>query len=595
LTPFGLRLASAFVGIATVPLIYRFTKNLLRSQWIALLAASFAAFSYWHVFFSRDGLRVILVVPLTLLMFWALWVAVRGSSVRWYAIAGLILALALYTYPSARLLPIAIIFVGLFAIWNDKPRAKNIFLGTALLCVVTAMLVAPLGIYFAMHPDEFISHTVQVSVVSPDAANQNVVSAIWNNLLRVGGMFFVSGDKGLVRNLSGLPVFDPIVGVLFLVGLGMMLYQLFKPRESYQTRLPALVLVVWLVISLVSSVFSDDAPNFIRTLPALPVVMILPAWGAVEIWHRIPLAQSRGLFTLALFGVVAYSAALTFHNYFDVFPKVPSIFYDYNQDKVEVANWIVQNAPSAQIFAAPLDYQHGTIAFLTRLSPLKSFDSRDTIILPTRDGNQDAYYTYPPSQEQRIRTLADRLGVGERVDVVGSNGAPILLTYHVGKKKLPDAANPLQSPAFRSAFTKPLVQENGSWNGEIRLFGARIEPQGAGGKQLTVTLDLQALKQITQDLTFSVKVRDVNDNVVGQEDKMLGDNSFSTLQWAQNEIAVERFYPEAEDCPAAGDYSITAEIYEPKTGAVLAVDGSQTQSVQVGTVQASEHCSWVIK
>lgn len=592
LIPFSLRMTSAFVGIATIPLIYRFGADLLRSRLVGVLAAGFAAISFWHVFYSRMGLRGILVVPLTLLVFWFLWRAITRRRTQEYALAGVALALALYTYPSARLLPLAILVIVGLTIWNERASWRFQLKEAVILFAVCAVLIAPLAIYFAAHPDEFLSHTVQVSVLSPEAEHPDVPGAIWGNMLRVLGMFFVVGDQGLVRNLPGRPIFDPITGALFLVGVGFMLFDLFRPRLSFRDRLPAIVLAVWLGMAMLTSILSDDAPNFLRTLPAFPAVMLLPAWGTVELWKRIQNPTFQRAFGVGLVGALLLGTGLVYRDYFGEYANSPALYALYDVDKVEIANWVNETAQTSEVFLAPLYAQQGTIAFLTRATLLKSFDSRDTIILPARASGKDADYVYPPEQARRIETLAARLGIGTRSDVIGSNGAPILLVYHVPKDRLPSAAEPLANGAFASQFTSPNLNAVGSFAGQIRVLGTNVLPQGESAEQLTVTTIMRAQAPIATEYTFSIKVRDANGDVVGQEDKMPGSNSFPTTEWAQHEIVIERFYPEFDGCLPQGDYTVTLEIYEPSTANVLPVDGTQGNILELGKVQANSDCTW---
>lgn len=592
LAPFALRLTSAIVGVATIPLIYRLGTDLFRSRVVGVLAAAFAAISFWHIFYSRMGLRGILVVPLTLLVFWFLWRAI--TRLRWqdYALAGMALALALYTYPSARLLPLAILVIVGWTTLNERAQWKFHFNGTVILLAVCAIMTAPLAAFFATHPDELLSHTLQVSVLAPTAEHPDVGGAILANTLRVLGMFFVVGDQGLVRNLPGRPIFDPIVGTLFLVGVGFTLFSVCRPRLAFRDRLPAIVLTVWLATAMLTSILSDDAPNFLRTLPAFPAVMVLPAWGAAELWQRIYTPTWRKAFGAGLLGTLLLGTGMVYRDYFDAYAHSPALYGLYDVDKVEIADWINATAEKSQIYLAPLYAQQGTIGFLTRATLLKSFDSRDTIILPAREHGRDADYVYPPEQVRRIETLAARLGIGARADVIGPNDTPILLVYHVPNAQLPSAAAPLENPAFASQFTRAMLEGGGSFAGKIRVLGANVLPQNRTGEQLNVTVLMQAAVPIASEFTFSVKVRDTNGSVVGQEDKMPGSNSFPTTHWAQHEIVIERFYPEFEGCLAQGNYAITLEVYEPETGDVLQVDGMQGNVLELGTVRANDDCTW---
>ena len=88
---FSLRFASALAGTVTIPLLYVVGCRLQLDDLhffkpskpqaknvIALLAATGLASSYWHIYFSRMGLRAILFLPLLLGLIWCFW---QG----WYA------------------------------------------------------------------------------------------------------------------------------------------------------------------------------------------------------------------------------------------------------------------------------------------------------------------------------------------------------------------------------------------------------------------------------------------------------------------------------------------------------------------------------
>lgn len=591
LTPFTLRLTSAIVGVVTIPLMYAFTRQLTGSRAIAGLTTIFSAISFWHVFYSRLGLRVILVVPLCIATFWMLWLAMKRLKTKYYIFAGVFLALALYTYLAARLLPFAVIALAICAAWTDSANAWRYLRGLVITLLVAFLLTVPLWYYFWLHPEEFISHSAQISIFTPDGTTGDAVRAFFQNIWLVLNMFLGAGDEGLIRNLPGRPVFDPFLGFLFLAGTGVWLYTLFAPRVSRKARMVALLMAIWLAVSLGASLFSTDAPSFIRTLPALPVVMILPAWGAVAIWDRLN-SRLRPFAAIVLVLLVALSAWRTYADYFIAFAHHPALYYAFDQDKVEISDWINRNAANGTVYLAPLFYQQGTIGYLTRQTIYKSFDSRDALVVPSREAGHTVYYAFPTEQSQRIETLARRLPVGKRADVIGSNGAPILLVYQVAADKLPGTKKPLKAQVVGSDFT-PTQDSNASWENLIRLVGTRIEPEGEGHRRLDVLLYLQSIRATTRDLTFSIKVRGSDDRVWGQQDKMPGSNSFPTSAWSEGELIVERFYPEFDDCVPAGEYKITLEIYEPGTGSVLALDKLPGNIFELGTLRAMSNCAWV--
>lgn len=612
----GLKLTSATIGVLTIPLIYGFARSLFspspsqvadprseaegrdgRGEGIALLAALFAAISFWHIFFTRYGERVTLLALLTLPLFWFLWRALDKLQWRDFAFTGVFTALALYTYPGSRVLPIALVILTAYAAWSDRSRAVLYLKGLALALGITALVFLPLGIYFSLHPDQFISHAAQVSIFVPHGNVQaNVGAALLKNAVRVLGMFFIAGDGGALRNLPGRPIFDPLVGALFLAGVIALGTALFSPGAAPMNRKRAVFLLAWLAVTLAISLFTDDAPNFVRTLPALPAVMILPAWGASAIWERLrtfslPLRRgrvaARHAAVVVFTAIAAASTWFTYRDYFIVLANDPGTYYVFDVDKVETSTWINQNAPLHHLFLAPLWYQNGTLSLLTRNAPLKSFESRDTIVLPSGAAGKDALFAFPFEQEKKIQTMATRLGaLGAREELTGSNGGKLLLIYRVPARNLPDAQNPMNALARGGPFLQPQKIDRATWADQIELLGYSVDPEGPGGRNLVVTLFLHSLRPMTEDFTFSLKVRDEKERVWGQEDKWLGDSSYDTAQWGVGDVVIEKFYPGLEACAPAGDYRITVEAYNPKTMRVLALTDRDETAVALGATYA---------
>jgi hypothetical protein len=604
ITPLGLKVTTAVIGLLTIPLIYGLARTMFSSEsegasreaaLVGLVAAFLSAVSIWHIFFNRYGERVTLLVLLTVMVYLFWWRALSHSSqsaggrsaMRAYAIAGLFLALALYTYPGARVLPIGLIPLSIYAALTDRANAMRYIRGLGLAFVVAAIVFLPLGAYFIAHPSDFIGHTADVSIFVPHGEEQgDIVASLARNGLHLLGMFFIAGDPGMIRNVPNRPIFDPLTAILFIFGVIISLLMLLAPRSSKRERTRVMFLWVWIIVALGVSLFSDDAPNFVRTLPAMPAVMILPAWGAMEIWKlaRTPVTRRGGAIAL---GVILLAATgSSYHDYFDVFAHDPGLYYAFTADKVEIADWINQHAGTETIFLAPVTYQVSTVSLLTRNAALKSFESRDTIVLPSRAQGKDAIFSFPPEQEGKVETLASRLGsLGARSDVTDSQNLKLLLNYRVPHENLPDPQNPLDILSRGGSFIQPQIIERANWSNQVELLGYTLDP-GTGGRNPTIILFLRSLEQMSDDYTFSIKVRDEKNRVWGQEDKWTGDNSYETSHWGVGDLVIEKFYPGLNPCAPIGDYHLSVEAYNPKTGEVLGLSDRDGNAVQVGTVAA---------
>ncbi len=586
ITPLGLKLTTAVIGTVTVPCIFGLARTMFRSNLVGVLAGLLAAVSVWHIFFSRYGERVVLLVLLAVFALWFFWRALEHGRRRDFIYTGVFVGLGLCTYPAARVWPVALILIALYFAWEQRPRARIYLAGLALVLGVAIILFLPLAFYFFAHPDQFISHSADVSVFVPhNAVQENVAAALAGNGLRLLEMFFVKGDGGMIRNVPGRPVFDPATALLFLAGVATLCMALLG-RRGDRDRRRAVFLSAWILVSLGVSLFTDDAPNFVRTLPAMPAVVMVAAWGGGQVWERLQLTALRNAAAPAFAVILIAGSWSSFHDYFVSFSNDPGLYYTFNADKEEVSAWINQNARTSHVFLAPVWYQVSTISLLTRNSPLKSFESRDTIVLPSRASGEDALFVFPYDQEKKAQTMQSRLGnLGTIENLIGSNGQRLLLYYRVPANLLPDPRTPLETLAQGGAFVHPHNTETAIWSNQIKLLGSSVDPAGPGGRNLTVTLFLQQLAPMG-DYTFSIKVWDGKNRVWGQEDKWPGDNSYATSQWEPGDVIVERFYPGLDPCAPEGDYRVTVEAYNPRTMQVLPLSDRAGTLVQLGSFHA---------
>jgi len=604
-TPLAPKITASLLGVATIFLVYGLTRALFRATGIALLAAFFTTISFWHIFYCRYGERIPLTLFFATLTFWFFWRAITVSDSRFqvsrstrlpfdfsrwreYVFSGVFTGVTLYTYPSGRIVPLALVLITAYVALTDRARAAYYLKGLVLAGIIATMIFLPLGVYYLQHPLDFISHTAEVSIFVPHGeVSDNIPLELSKNALKILGMFFVVGDAGVLRNLPYRPIFDPFVGALFVVGVAVWMTQLVSRTSLPFERTRAVFLAVWLGLALALSLVSDDAPNNGRTLIGLPVVMLLPAWGAWVIWERFSRAPARRIVTLALTLVTAASTGLMARDYFVVFANDPGTYYAFDVDKVELSQWVNRNASTHHLYLAPVIHQIGTVMLLTRYAPVKSFDSRDTLVLPARAEGKDALYVFPAEQEKRAQTMLARLGaLGAREQLIGSNGALLGWIVRVPAQNLPALESPLSALSRGGDFLQPQRTTRAVWGDTIELLGYSVEASDAAKRNLEVTLFLRAVAPMNEDYTFSVKVRDDKRRVWGQEDKWAGTNSYATTRWSVGDVVIERFYAGLSACARAGEYRLTVEVYEPRTMRVLGLTDREGAEVELGVWRA---------
>ncbi len=291
--PLALRLPSALAGILTALATYWLGREVLSawrhrevgereagaldSLWdlLPLVAALYLATSFWHVHFSRFGIRGIFTPLLGALAFAALWRAVNRSAAKWFAVSGACLGLAAHFYTASRFLPF---FLGGFLVvqWlvcviARRPREALLsrhLIGILLLFAVAAAVFAPLGIYFLQHPGSFTQRAAEVAALGGENPWLRMGRAAGANVLQ----FFVpgSGDADQFYNLPGRAVFDPLTAILAFFGLGLLAW--------HWRRGPALFLLLWMPALLLPSFLATDRwPTLPRVLGVIPAIYFSPS------------------------------------------------------------------------------------------------------------------------------------------------------------------------------------------------------------------------------------------------------------------------------------------------------------------------------
>lgn len=410
------RLASALIGSLSVPVFWLTARRLLASdraipperlRRLALVAAGFAGLSLWHLHFSRFGIRAVLfpaVVCVVVLAWWEVagpYLAtgdgpghvssMRRSSPHVPLIAlSLFLGLAFYSHPAGRALVALPASHALYLAWRRRDRRPLILVVQAFAGAL--VIAAPLLFFWWRHPETFSSHAGEVSILGQGWR------ALWENALRVAGMFTVAGDGKPWRNLVnaggvGRPVFGPsgqgFSGDIFftlLLPLTGLVTWLSALRRERPWAVPA---TLWLLILLIPSITTDQAPNFSRSIGALPPACLLLAcgleWFPGGLRGRIELrTQDR---TEALFWNLAAGLFLGLFGYqtwqdYTAWMSGADTSLAFDDDKVALANYVnAERAAGNEVYLTAEMADHPTVQCLAR-ERARGFDARYGWVLP---------------------------------------------------------------------------------------------------------------------------------------------------------------------------------------------------------------------
>ena len=564
-TAFAMRLAAAMAGVLTVAATYWAVREMFHPRRspagggggsVALLAAMFMAASFWHVLLSRLGFRSISEPLLQALALAALFRGLRLERPRWFVIAGLLIGLNLYTYLAARLFPVAIALIFGYFILFDRGRRLDRLTQFVVTAAAAVLAFLPLGVYFAGHPQAFLTRIQQV------APQADQLGALIANAARALGMFFISGDPYIRFNLPARPLFPWLWGVLFVLGAGVALLGLKRGRTPDRRGAYFAVIATTLIMLLPTALAVNEiSPSNLRAIGLMPAVFVLPALGTWWIGkvirarlHPARLRLKRGYLPAISLLVLLAAAVETGWTYFGAYVDEPQLYVQSDGDLTDIARWLNTTDPgSAQVYVAAGHYRHPTVAALSdRYGTVKWLTGDQTIVLPDRP----AYLIFArlalpdAAWLKRFVPQADLIAAPSAPD-----GQTNYLIYHVSA-----------APAIA-----PQVGAEVNFGNIIRLIGYDLEP--AHDRVVGVTLYWRVLNPPDRgDYSTFAQLRDARGFEWGQT----GSFAYPSEEWTPGELIVQRLeVPVAAGAPP-GDYELRAGWLSQRAAArlnVVAADG----------------------
>lgn len=624
------RRASALAGIATVPLVWGMTRVLLADMGLgaarvrrgALLAAGLLSFLFWHLHFSRFGIRAILFPALVCALLWAWRIAAGAEMARdgasggrgiatgsepsgrqgWAATAVLavLLGLGFYTHPAGRgLVAIPLLDAGYrWLRWREtRPWRMLALAGLGMLLVA-----APLLSFWATHPWLFTGHAEEVSVLGQGPA------ALAANAGRVVGMFNLAGDPARWRNLPGRPVFDPLTGLAFLLGLTLAL------RAAARGARGAALALVALVVLLVPSVVTDAAPNFSRAIGALPLACLLAALGM----DAVAATLERGLASRGLRGRgpssgrgrwsergpervaagmlvawLALAALASTRAYFVTWARHPDTPAAFDAEKMALGLFYravdtgavraYRDLEGARLFLSPTMAEHPTVRVAAGGVPPAALDPRHGSVFPS-DLEEIAALVLLPGEAALAASLAARPDAFEAPRTVHADPDGLLA---IDRAALPALSLHRIKPAPSSA--SPPSADGIDLGPYARLLDAAWPEQVRAGATAPITLTWEVLQPSPESLHTAIQLRAPDGAALGEGDGPPLGGSYPTDRWRPGERIVSyhtlRVAPDAVPGPAEiwlGWYA-PPEGERPFAALVLGAEGETV--VELGRIE----------
>ncbi|MDO8671462.1 MAG: glycosyltransferase family 39 protein [Dehalococcoidia bacterium] len=544
--PFALRLTSAVVGVVTIVAIYVAAKRWFGYR-VGLISMTLMTVSFWHVDLSRIGFRAITAPLFLILSLLTLEQALQSRRRRYFLLSGVILGILHYTYISARLSVPLILAILLVQFALDRQILRGQVPSLALFFAAAFITVLPLGAYFWSHPSVFLERVELVSLAGNLPATAVKVPTFEENLLANAGMFFLAGDSNWRHNLSGRPVFDPVLGALFLVGIGWALLNVHRKRGPNRledqtepslggrrvTHLLPIWLILWLIVMMIPGIMSLESPNYLRLVGTAPAVFILAALGVVGVWEAISQRFGRSAriaVGLSISILIAWEGHATFDAYFDNWAKQSQVYWSFDTNLAEAAQFLNKLDRGKTEHSLVYFYvdRFPTIKFLANQYADGNWLREDTSFVPIPDSSErDAYY------------------------VIAHSAVPGVLPHHF--PDIPIFAQPLapnEAPAF-TVYRVPAATIGSLLRPQRSLgikFGSLIELLGASddgaasssgymaGKSYYVSLLWRMLDDNSNQYSLFVHSVDEKGHIWSQQDAI----GFSQGGWRKGDLIYSR-------------------------------------------------------
>jgi 4-amino-4-deoxy-L-arabinose transferase-like glycosyltransferase len=617
-TPLAIRLVSAIVGAATIPVTYLLVKELFRStdhraRAIASLTSLWLATSYWHISFSRLGFRGILLPLLASLSFYFLWrgwnqltrvcdyvSSQRSLTLVWFALAGLCFGLTMYTYTAARFLLVALLpFLGCIASlgWRKARRRGHGHKATSppvsplragvVFGLVFLLVFAPLGAHFISHTSSFFARS-GISVFRL-AQDEPLAVVLAGNTVRQLGMFGLTADPNVRHDTAGRPAFDLFTLLFFVVGAAVCIRR--------WTQVQYLFLLSWFCAMLLPAILTyPELPHFLRAIGALPVAYVFPALGVERAWHWAPARRFPRKLRPALAALLALyftvSGLFTYRDYFWPAVEEMELVKAFDPRFVEVASlmneldapdsvWIIPLGPNGEqrmaYFVIDFLYQgqapHVYIPLDESTAPrelrLACQGRRRAMVLNrTADPVSQPWFDLYADSKGLIAFLLDQQA--QSLERAATDGLEVLVY------ELPSNV----SFSLPSRFARLDV----AFGEELRLAGIACECAASSAPHASIVMRWQAAEQPTTDYNVQVALEDDAGKTVTSMDKvLLSGEGRPTSEWDAGQEEIGYFTLSGLPAETLEGYNMSIAVVAPQDG--------ERSSVSEGRLLSAALCS----
>ena len=430
-TILALRMAPALFGVLSVVVIFFATKEWANKR-TALITAFFMAITPWVVIIQRDGFRASLVpLFIGLVMFFAAKAYKTGKIIH-YILAAVFLGLGFYTYTAFSMILVALLggFAYLLVLRRDwiKSNWKKILLSFAVFGIV----MTPLLITTIKDPGGSTARAGGTSFLNKELNAGKPVQTFLSGTAKTLLQYNYAGDQNNRHNLSGQPLLNMFVGLMFILGLVMCIMNFTKPRY-------AMLLAILGAMMLPSLLTAEGLPHALRSIGTAVPVLILAGMGTnylLYIWYKtFPVnkpARLVGLWIVLI--LLGLTLVQSYRQYFITWAQDSKTYEAYNEGSVSIANYLIaDNQNGTTYFVVMGGYEANPIQYLTHNKvDYKLLDDKQLKDLPISQGKFIVIVPAGNNHDNQLLDLKAKFPNGTIKDIKSSfNGKLLFSVFEV--------------------------------------------------------------------------------------------------------------------------------------------------------------------
>ena len=400
---------------------------------------------------------------------WPFWLAgLRTGKKRYFAAAGILGALGLYTYHGYKVFLVLALACGVYEGWKHRATARKQWKAWALMAALFLMAAAPLLAHWVRQGT--VGSYEMSLFIGRQVAQERSLMPLLQSAAQTFLIFNREGDPFALHNFQSHRMLDDFTGLLWVLGLALALSRRGERKYFYA--------LAGLGILSLNSFLTVESVNANRMLATMPFVAFLAASAfqtLVSAWRKVGWKKPAGLaLSVALGAAVAFQ---NFHQYFGLQVQDPLSFLEFDAVATDVGTRIASDAQTQYYLPFRYGY-HYTIRFLDYFhgDDYRNWDwPKDLALAEVPPGKKSVCFVLREGEEGILRLLESLYPACQTETVRDRQGVPMIFYARIPADPFLDSRGLEMIPASgpkRSCPNFPEDLPKGPFRGSLagRMF-----------------------------------------------------------------------------------------------------------------------------